>query len=225
MSLGDLWPVLNIYVTSPTVRLVVPDETDREQLARLAAKGVYDPQNRYLTHSPVAGWEGGASPQAERSFLRYHWSCLANWRPQRWNLLFAVYSGAECIGAQEIGAQDFDLTRTVSTESWLTSEHQGRGFGREMRSAVLQLAFELGADRAESAAWTDNGPSLGVSHALGYKANGTTIRAYRGHRLEQVNLILERSSWTYRSDITVSGLNSATRELLGASSDAPGKSR
>jgi len=218
MSLADVWPLFRLRVTSPTVRLVVPGETELAVLAGLAADGVYDPQNRFLARSPVAGWDGGESPQAELSFLRYYWASLADWSPQRWNLLFAVFSGEECVGVQEIGAQDFALTRTVSTGSWLAAEYQGRGLGREMRAAVLQLAFELGADRAESAVWSDNGPSLGVSRALGYRSNGATVRAYRGRRLEQVNLVLDRSDWAQRLDITVTGLDPATRDLLGVGS-------
>ena len=70
------------------------------------------------------------------------------------------------IGAQDVRAHDFAVLRTVSTGSWLGREHQGRGRGREMRAAVLHLAFAgLGCLIAQTAAYADNGPSLGVSRA------------------------------------------------------------
>ena len=217
--LDALWPVRRIRVESPALQLIFPSETELEQLALLASDGVYDPQNRYLARSPVAGWTGSESPEAERSFLLYYWSALADWHPRRWNLVFAVVVDGLCVGVQEIGAQDFALTRTVSTGSWIASTSQKRGLGREMRAAVLQLAFELGAVRAESAAWSDNAPSLRVSRALGYQPNGTTIRAYRGRRLEQLNLVLTRAHWTPRPDIRVRGLDVEARELLDATED------
>ena len=41
--------------------------------------------------------------------------------------------------------------RTVGTGSWLGRPYQGRGIGKEMRGAVLALAFDgLGAEVAET---------------------------------------------------------------------------
>ncbi len=50
-----MWPLLRVRIESPTSRLVAPGESELEELTGLVATGVYDPQNRYLARSPVAG--------------------------------------------------------------------------------------------------------------------------------------------------------------------------
>jgi RimJ/RimL family protein N-acetyltransferase len=217
MSLVEMWPVLGIRVRTPAMELFVPDQDTLVQVARLAAKGIYDPQDQFLPRTPVGGWEDVGSPEAERRFLRYFWAALADWRPERWNLVLAARAGDDIVGVQEVGAQHFALTGTVSTGSWVGRHHQGAGHGKAMREAVLHLAFDgLGAERADTAAWASNRASLGVSLALGYQANGTTVRAAEGRRVEQLNLTLRRSDWRRSSDnATIAGLSAATYEMLG----------
>jgi RimJ/RimL family protein N-acetyltransferase len=217
MSLVGLWPVLGIKVRTAAVELFVPGEDTLEVLARLAAVGIYDPQDRFLPRTPVGGWEDVASPEAEQRFLRYFWSSLADWRPERWNLLFAARAGGEVVGVQEIGAKDFAVTRTVSTGSWIGRRYQGAGYGTAMREAVLHLAFDrLGAERADTAAWVTNHASLAVSRSLGYRDNGTTTRAADGKRVDQINLTLSRSDWHRPAgDCIVSGLTSGAADMLG----------
>lgn len=54
---------------------------------------------------------------------------------------------------QDVSAHEFPLLRTVHSGSWLTQSVQGRGIGREMRAAILLLAFDhLGAAAALSEA-------------------------------------------------------------------------
>lgn len=208
MTLVNLWPVFGVRVSTPVLELFVPTGESLVAVARLAAKGIYDPQNHYLPRTPVAGWEDVPSPEAERRFLRHYWAALADWRPDRWNLLLAARAGDEIVGVQEIGAQHFGATRTVSTGSWIGREHQRAGYGKAMRAAVLHLAFAgLAAERADTAAWQGNEGSLGVSRALGYQPNGTTTRAAEGKRVEQVNLTLRREDWLAETDgYSVSGL-------------------
>ncbi|PGH45405.1 GNAT family N-acetyltransferase [Micromonospora sp. WMMA1996] len=219
MTLAEVWPVRRLRVTTSVLELAVPGEDELAELAMHAAAGIYDPQSRFLARSPVAGWESGPSPQAEWSFLRYYWASLADWRPSRWNLVMAVKVDGACVGVQEIGAQDFGITRTVSTGSWIARRFQRRGYGKQMRAAILHLAFAgLGADRAESAAWSTNAPSLGVSWSLGYQSNGTTIRAFDGARQEQINLVLDRQRWeSGRDDIAIHGLGDEVLELMDVS--------
>lgn len=124
------------------------------------------------------------------------------------------------MGVQEIGAQSFRVSRTVSTGSWIALEHQRSGHGKAMREAVLWFAFAvLEADRADSAAWSSNVASLSVSRSMGYRANGTTVRAADGKRVEQINLTLPRSDWTSPArGYTVTGFTEECRVLLGCSS-------
>ncbi|GAA1038103.1 GNAT family protein [Virgisporangium ochraceum] len=217
MPLADLWPVLGVGVRTPLVELFVPDGDALEPLARLAADGIYDPQNQYLPRIPVGGWEDVASPEAERRFLRYFWAAFADWRPEKWNLMLAARVDGDLVGVQEIGAQHFAVTRTVSTGSWVGRRFQGAGHGKAMREAVLHLAFDgLDAERADTAAWTTNHASLGVSRAMGYRDNGTTTRAAEGRRVEQVNLTLRRADWTRSSrGCAVTGLSPETAAMFG----------
>ena len=106
------------------------------------------------------------------SALQFWWRARAEWTLQGWNLQFVVLHDGRAIGVQELFAQEFQGLREVRTGSWLTSGAQGVGVGKEMRSAVLDLAFYgLGAVRARSDAFADNERSLGVSRALGYQPN------------------------------------------------------
>lgn len=216
MTLDMIWPLGAVAVHTPRLTLRVPGELDLAEAARLAAKGVYDPVNRYVPRSPVGGWTGLPTPEAERAFLQYVWAAWADWRPERWNLILVAEAGGDIVGVQEIGAKDFAVSRTVSTGSWVGRDFQQQGFGTEMRRAVLHLAFAgLGAAFAESAAWESNAASLGVSRALGYRDNGFTIRAFEGEPRRQVNLILAREVFPDQDDITLSGLDPEARAMFG----------
>ena len=59
----------------------------------------------------------------------------------------------------------------------------GRGFGKEMRAAVLGFAFDgLGALSAETSAFLDNAASNGVTRSLGYEDNGISSSRPTGSR-------------------------------------------
>jgi RimJ/RimL family protein N-acetyltransferase len=87
--------------------------------------------------------------------------------------------------------------------------HQGQGLGKEMRQAMLHLAFAgLGAQEAHSGAFFDNEPSLGTSRSVGYQANGETRMARRDVAARMINLRLDRAAWEERrrDDIEIIGL-------------------
>lgn len=216
--MDTLWPVKTIRVRSQQLELAAPSEVDLAELAQLAARGIYDPLNLYIPRSPVGGWSDLPSPMAERSFLQYYWASLTDWKPEKWTLLLAVRVNGTAIGVQEIGARDYSITRTVSTGSWLGRQYQGQGYGKEMRLAILHLAFHgLGAHFAESAAWESNAPSLGVSRSLGYIENGVTIRAFNQRQHKQINLLLSRSRFqSNHVRFEIDGLTEAALEFMGA---------
>jgi len=109
--------------------------------------------------------------------------------------------------------KEFPLLRTVDTGSWLTRAEQGKGYGKQMRSAVLHLAFEeLGAQRAESGAYLDNPSSAGVSRSLGYRENGRDWHAPRGEPKEALRYLMTVEDWRSREPycpVTVTGLDLA----------------
>ena len=100
------------------------------------------------------------------------------------------------MGFQELEGNDFLLLRTVDTSSFLIPSVRGRGFGKQMRRAVLALAFgPMEAAAAITSAWHDNHASLGVSRALGYQPNGESLHAREGRSDVMIHLRLRRSDW------------------------------
>ena len=64
-----------------------------------------------------------------------------------------VFVDGKPIGVQGLEAEHFRAVRSVETGSWLGRAHQGQGMGREMREAILHLAFAgLEAEEALSGA-------------------------------------------------------------------------
>src|SRR5205085_12677588 len=91
-----------------------------------------------------------------------------------WRLYFVVEVDGALVGMQDLIAEDFPTFGAVTTFSWLAPEARRRGIGREMRAAILHLAFAgLAAREATSEAFVDNTASNAVSRALGYEENGT----------------------------------------------------
>lgn len=211
------WPLYDVVVRTPRLELRLPTEDELVALARLAGQGVHDP-----SWMPMMGWTDQPSPQLERGVLHFHWGQRATWRPEAWGYQPVVLVDGEVVGTQGMGANDFAKVRGVETGSWLGMRFQRQGLGKEMRAAILHLAFEgLGALVANSAYWHDNEPSARVSASLGYEANGERWLLRRDARdLEKV-VQLRREVWEARrrDDITVEGLTDEVLVLFGASVD------
>ena len=126
-------------------------------------------------------WSTVPSPAWERGFLQHHWGLRARWTPDAWQLNLMIELDGAPIGSQSIHAERFSVLRSVDTGSWLGREFQGKGYGREMRAAVLAFAFDaLGARLATTEAFLDNLASVGVSRSLGYEENGRGSLAPEG---------------------------------------------
>ncbi|MEV4414346.1 GNAT family protein [Catellatospora sp. NPDC049609] len=98
---------------------------------------------------------------------------------------------------------------TVSSFSWLAPGSRGQGLGKEMRAAILQLAFAgLGAREAGSDAFVDNEAPNRVSRALGYEPNGTDWDTRRGEPARIQQWRLTRDAWerVRRDDIALTGV-------------------
>jgi RimJ/RimL family protein N-acetyltransferase len=121
------------------------------------------------------------------------------------------------IGNQTVHARDFSITRQIRPGSRIGLRHQGNGYGKEARAAVLIFAFDHSVPQsATSAAFTDNPRSLGVSRSLGYQANGSRTEARRGTLAEQTELLLPKDRFTaYRPQwkLEVAGLDKARPSL------------
>src|SRR3954471_19652210 len=168
-ALADAWPLYGLRLRTERLVLRLPTDVDLLALLDLAKAGIH-PRDEM----PFAvAWSTLTSPDFERGFLQYHWSCRGAWSAGHWELNLMTEFEGEPIGSQSIGAKDFAIHRTVATGSWLGQSFQGRGFGKEMRAAVLGFSFDgLAARFAETGALLDNARSNAVSRSLGYEENG-----------------------------------------------------
>jgi len=195
------WPLHALTLTTPDLVLRGTTETDALRMAEVFPDDV--------GHDPTLAVLPG-----DHRVLQKYWQSLAAWRPDDWNLWLTVRREGEVIGAQGLEGKDFEHLRTVETWSWLVPGARGQGLGKQMRAAVLHLAFtHLGADRATTEAWDDNAASLGVSRALGYRDNGVDRRVRRPHSGEgdgwpapMQRLLLKAADWQCPAPVTVTGL-------------------
>jgi len=163
-------------------------------------------------------WTRFEPPYLQQQGLQFYWGARAKLTPEAWDLPFAVYDGDDLVGVQSVGAESFAVNHQVNTGSWLARTAQGKGIGKQMRAAVLHLAFaELGTQVAVTSAFADNPASLGVTRSLGYEDNGSFLDNREGKAVQHLRFVLTRDRWEQhrRDDIQVSGLDPC-RPLLGA---------
>jgi RimJ/RimL family protein N-acetyltransferase len=204
--LVDHFPLLGLRLTTPRLELRLPSAEELAALADTAAEGVHDPD----TMPFLVPWTDRPPAEVARGLVQYYWLRLGAWTPEDWSLPLTVFHEGVPIGVQGIEARNFAITRQVSSGSWLGLRHQGKGFGTEMRAAVLRLAFEgLDAEEAVSSAFEDNHASLAVSRKLGYRPDGIERRAVRGALAIDRRLRLTRPDWVRHrtTPVTIEGLD------------------
>ncbi|HEY3953521.1 MAG TPA: GNAT family protein [Streptosporangiaceae bacterium] len=184
------WPLFGLSLATRELTLRPMTEADLTPLADLLPADVeLDPA---ATRFPM-----GEEPISRGTVLHQgYWRSYGSWRADAWRLTFTARAGERILGLQELEGNDFPTLRTVDSASWLAREARGRGYGKQMRAAVLALAFgPLGAELAITSAWHDNHASLGVSRALGYLPNGES-RLARGDRADVLlHMRLPRADW------------------------------
>jgi RimJ/RimL family protein N-acetyltransferase len=201
------WPLFDLRIRTPRLEIRLPNDDDLEALALLATKGIHDP----ATMPFLFPWTDEPSPLLERGMLQWGWRHRAEWTPNNWTFNGAVFVGGAVVGVQSLAATEFAALRVVKSGSWLGLEHQGRGIGKEMRTAILSFAFdELGALAAHSGGFFDNESSLKVSRALGYEESGRRTVLRRGQPSELLDVTLNKAKWDSMAHtaIEVSGLDS-----------------
>lgn len=200
------YPPLNVQVHTPRLSLLGATDELLERLVPTVRKGVAgeppwpfdDPSSLYAD-----------SPEREWRWLRAVWSGRGRVSAGFWRLYFVVVVDGEPVGMQDLIGRDFVTFGTVSTFSWLSPDVRGGGFGKEMRQAVLQLAFEgLGAREAGSDAFVDNHASNRVSESLGYVPNGVSWDTRRGEPAQIKCWRLTRERWAEqrRDDIELTAV-------------------
>lgn len=210
-SYNQHWLLFDLCVRTPRLELRLATDEDISCLAHLT-DDIYDRDSDATP--PLGDWVDIPAPRRYQETAQYFWKYRAGWTPENWNLACAVLVGGVVIGMQSIGATEFSIRKVVNTGSWLGRVFQGNGIGKEMRAAILHLAFEgLGAIEARSGAVHDNLASLGVSKSLGYVENGNEIASFRGQPVRVVRLRLDRETWLEhrRDDIVIEGLDTCLK--------------
>lgn len=213
MDHPEPWPLRHLVLRTPRLELRPDDDAGLLELADEAQRGVHPPDRMPF----LVPWTDSDPRELGRRVLQHNWNVRARLGPDDWTIDFLARHEGRVIGTQGLSASDFRILREVSTGSWIGMRHQGRGFGTEMRAAVLAFAFDhLGAVRARSGAFVDNAASHRVSARLGYRPDGSDRVVRRGQPSEEVRLVLTPDDFV-RPDwkLEVEGLDGC-RELLGA---------
>ncbi|MFJ1757883.1 GNAT family N-acetyltransferase [Kitasatospora sp. NPDC088134] len=201
-----LYPPLNVEVRTPRLTLAGASDDLLERLVPLVRAGLGD-AGPWPFDDPSSF--SADNPEREWLWLRAIWSGRARVTPDSWRLYFAVLVDGEPVGMQDLIGTRFGRFGTVTSYSWLAPGSRRRGIGKEMRSAVLHLAFAgLGAREASSDAFADNAGSNRISRGLGYRPNGTDWDTRRGEAAPIQRWLLTRDAWerTRRDDITLHGV-------------------
>jgi RimJ/RimL family protein N-acetyltransferase len=191
----DWWPLFGLRLVTPRLVLRCPRDDDFPALLDAIDAGIHDPAEMPFTFA----WTDAPPHDRRRQSVLHWWRQRTNWSPEDWVLGLAVFLDGQAIGSQVLMAKNFKALREVETGSWLTGAVQGRGLGKEMRAAVLDLAFEgLGAEVARSGAFDANLASAGVSRSLGYRENGQYRAAPRGTPVPATRFELTAAEWRDR---------------------------
>ena len=194
-TLADAWPLFGLRIRSEHLVLRLPTDEELLALLDLAKAGIHPPDQMPFG----VAWSAEPSPRFERGFLAHHWQCRAEWSVEKWQLNLLVEADGQPVGSQTVASDGFPIHRVVNTGSWLGRAYQGRGWGKEMRSAVLAFAFDaLGARSAESTAFLDNAASNAVSRTLGYVENGRGSMAPQGLARETQQFRMSVEDWRAR---------------------------
>jgi RimJ/RimL family protein N-acetyltransferase len=202
---GSFWPVFDLIVRTPRLELRLPREDEFGALISVIAAGIHDPATMPFTNP----FTDRPPPARDRESAQWWWRQRAEWSADKWNFTGAVFVDGQPVGVQDMNAERFAVLRSVHTGSWLGRAYQGQGLGKEMRQAVLHLAFAgLGAEEAHSGAFFDNAPSLGTSRSVGYQPNGKALAPRRDGAAPIVNFRIDRAAWEQRrrDDIEIVGL-------------------
>ncbi len=208
------WPLFGLVVRTPRLELRLLREEEFADLVGLVDGGIHDP----ATMPFFVPWTDVEPRQRAREAAQWMWRHRANWSPHNWTLTCGAFVGGRSVGVQDLGAEHFRAVRSVETGSWLGRAHQGLGLGREMREAILHLAFAgLGAEEALSGAFEDNTASLATSRAVGYDENGEARGRRRDGSGRTLRFRLARDAWEQRrrSDIEILGLEECLDMFLG----------
>ena len=197
-------PLYGLRLRTPRLELRLGSHDELIALAYVAEDGIHPPEEMPFG---VPWSDGIGKPGFVDEFVAFHEAQLAGWSLDEWHLNLLVWAEGQLAGTQAVGAERFAETGVARTGSWLGARVQRRGYGTEMRAAVLELAFrELGAVAAESSWIEGNRSSARVSEKLGYHEIEVSEIAPRGVSVPHHKVQVDRDSWHCPVPVEISGL-------------------
>ena len=212
MNLIEAFPPFGLRIEAgPLVLRPITDDI-LPALIETALSGVHDPGLMPF----FVPWTDAPSTELPLNYVQYQWGLRTNWRRERWNLEFAVEYEGRVVGCQGFATENFLVTRTGETGSWLGRQFHGRGIGTAMRQAICAFVFDhLDAGEIESAAFIDNPSSNAVSQKVGYQPNGVLRKTRRqGQWQHNRGWLLTPETFVRGEPITVTGA-AAFRTFVG----------
>lgn len=212
MDLGQVFPPFGLRIEAgPLVLRPITDDVLPE-LIEVALAGVHAPESMPF----YVPWTDAPADQLPFNFAQYHWGLRSRWSREHWTLEFAVEHEGRIVGCQGFFADDYLVTRTGETGSWLGREFQGGGIGTAMRQAICAFVFDhLDADEIASAAFSDNPASNAVSRKVGYRPNGVARKTRRpGEWQTSQRWLLTPDTFVRGEPIAVTGAD-AFRAFIG----------
>lgn len=208
---ADCWPPYRLQLRAGDLVLTVITDDDVPGLVDLVLAGIHAPDAMPFSEP----WTLAPAERLPAELVRYYSSVRAGFRPESFDLLFAVRVGGVLVGTQGLHARQFAVTRTVETGSWLGLAHQGQGIGTRMRRAICAYAFDhLGAAEVTSGAFLDNPASLAVSRKVGYRPNGMVrLQRREGEMALNQKLVLTPTDFVRGEPLEVGGAAELRRFL------------
>ncbi len=222
MGQETFWPLFGLSVRTPRLELRLPREEEFGALIEIIDAGIHEPG----TMPFFQPWTDREPAARAREAAQFWWRQRAGWSAHDWAFTGAVFVEGRPVGVQELSAKPFAALRSVETGSWLGRAHQGRGLGREIREAILHLAFAgLGAEEALSGAFDDNVSSIATSLAVGYEENGEARGPRRDGAARTIRFRMSRQGWERhrRADIEITGLEDCLGMFSGPAPGSPGE--
>jgi RimJ/RimL family protein N-acetyltransferase len=215
-AIDTVLPLLGLRVTAGPLELRGITDDLLGPLADLASGGIHAPDAMPF-YTP---WSLTPAMEMPMAVARYHWSMRAEFSPAKWTAGLAVFWDGELVGSQGVSTNDYLITRTGETGSWLGRRFQGRGIGTAMRRVVCAFMFDyLDADHVTSGAFTDNPASLAVSRKTGYVEHGWRRVQRQGKPATIQGLLLEPGKLVrYQHELVIDGL-AAFRRSIGLDDD------
>ena len=156
-----------------------PARTSSPHSSSWPTQGIHDPG----TMPFFVPWTDVEPAQRARESAQWLWRHRANWSADKWTFTGAAFVDGQPDRHAGHGGRALPRRALGRDRVLAGASPPGPGLGREMREAILHLAFEgLGAEEALSGAFEDNAASLATSRAVGYEENGEA----RGHAARRV---------------------------------------